>query len=147
MNPQHWRIYRPLAVQLALATALPADAQDANGLARCRTITDAAERLGCYDRRGYQTVSLTDAKLDQDRLRGQEVEVSGNLMIVSEIALLRSGSEDASPLVVDVKAVPREQRRKALDRCGALGCAATVRGTVDRMMTQPGIVADNIDLR
>jgi hypothetical protein len=150
-----------LTISVALAIALPVRAQDVTGFARCRAIADAGERLGCYDGlagqarqavvpapgHGYQTMSLTDAKLDQDSLRGHGVEVSGNLMVVSEMALLRSGSEDTSPLAVDIKAVPREQRRTALEHCGVLGCAATVRGTLGRVMAQPGIVADSIEVR
>lgn len=144
---------------LAVVVALPACAQDLAEFTRCRSIANDGERLGCYDRLvdparqtlsaaspNYQTMSLTDVKLDQDGLRGREVEVSGNLVAVNAMALLRSSDMDTSPLVVDFKAVPREQRRAMLEHCGASGCFVTIRGRVDRVMAQPGIVADNLEV-
>lgn len=122
----------------------PAGARESAGIARCRSLADGGERLICYDglaealRRaapapaggGHRVMSLTDVKLDQDGLRDREVEVSGNLVPMGEMAFLRSGPMDTSPLVVDSKAVPREQRRAMFERCGVSGCATTVPGDV-----------------
>lgn len=141
------------AIALAVVVAWPASAQDLAEFTRCRSIANDGERLGCYDRLvgpagqtlsaaspGYQAMSLTDVKLDQDGLRGHEMEVSGNLVAANAIALLRSGDTDTSPLIVDFKAVPREQRRALLEHCEASGCLVTIRSRVDRVMAQPGIV-------
>lgn len=113
------------AVVMAVAVALPAWAQEPADLGRCRSVTDNTERLNCYDKlaatarsgtlppggHGYQAVSLTDLKLDYDSLRGKGVEVSGNLILSGKMALLGSGATDTSPFLVDLKAVPRDQRR------------------------------------
>lgn len=144
------------AAFMAVAVALPAWAQEPADLGRCRSVTDNTERLNCYDKlaasaragtlppggHGYQAVSLTDLKLDYDSLRGQGVEVSGNLILSGEMALLGSGATDTSPFLVDLKAVPRDQRRALLEQCTVPGCAVTMRGKVDRMMEQRAIVAD-----
>ena len=141
---------------VAVAAALPAWAQEPADIGRCRSVVDSNERLSCYDKlaasarpgtlppggHGYQAISLTDLKLDYDSLRGQGVEVSGTLMLSGEMALLTSGAMDASPLLVDLKAVPRDQRRALLERCTTPGCAVTMRGKVDRVMKQRAIVAD-----
>ena len=144
------------AAFITVAAALPAWAQEPADIGRCRSVRDDTERLNCYDklaaparpdvlppgRHGYQAISLTDLKLDYDTLRGQGVEVSGNLMLSGEMALLGSGATDTSPFLVDLKAVPRDQRRALLERCMVPGCAVTMHGKVDRMMEQRGIVAD-----
>ena len=144
------------AAFVAVAAALPAWAQEPADIGRCRSVTDNTERLNCYDKlaasartgtpppsgHGYQAVSLTDLKLDYGSLRGQGVEVSGTLMLSGEMALLASGATDSSPLLVDLKAVPRDQRRALLERCMVPGCAVTMRGKVDRVMKQRAIVAD-----
>ena len=144
------------AASMAVAVALPARAQEPADIGRCRSVTDNTERLNCYDKltalarpgtlppggHGYQAISLTDLKLDYDSLRGQGVEVSGTLMLSGEMALLASGATDSSPLLVDLKALPRDQRRALLERCTVPGCAITMRGKVDRVMEQRAIVAD-----
>lgn len=151
----------PAAVGISLLLFSAARAQEQAGIAHCRSITANDERLSCYDtlsgqaqqagpklpNQSYQTMSLTDVKLDQDALRDRKVEVSGNLVMGSEIAFLRSGNTDTSSLIVDFKAVSREQRRAMIERCGASGCSATIRGRVDHVMSQPGIVADSLDVR
>ena len=92
-------------------------------------------------------MSLTDLKLDQGSLRGQGVEVAGTLVPLGETAVLRSSDTDLSPLFVELKAVPHEQRRAFLERCGMLGCSVTIRGLVAPVMAQPGIVADSLEIR
>lgn len=148
-------------VFVSVLAALPVWAQEPAAMERCRSITNDVERLGCYDKlavatrpgvppsagRGYRTVGLTDLKLDHDQLRGQNVVVAGDLVLAGEMALLRSGTTDASPIFVDLKAVPREQQRALLERCTALGCAVTLHGRVDRVMEQRAIVADGAELR
>lgn len=144
------------AAFMAVAGAFPAGGQEPADIGRCRSVADNAERLNCYDKlvasarpgtlppskQSYRAVSLTDLKLDYDSLRGQGVEVSGTLMLSGEMALLASSATDASPLLVDLKAVPRDQRRALLERCTVPGCAVTMHGTVDRVMEQRAIVAD-----
>lgn len=144
------------AAFVSVTMALPAWAQVPISVEQCRLIPDDAKRLACYDKlaalarpstlppsaHGYQAVSLTDLKLDYDSLRGLDVEVSGNLILSGEMALLASGTTDTSPLLVDLKAVPRDQRRALLERCMVPGCTVTMRGKVDRMMEQRAIVAD-----
>lgn len=138
-----------------------AGAQETKTIARCRTTLGDAERLMCYDKAvdgeeqgtrataqmGYQAITLTDLKLDEANLSGRHVEVAGNLMLAGEVGLLGSDRRDSSPVVVDMKVVPREQRRAVLDRCSDLACAVSVRGTVGQVISKPGIVADTIDIR
>lgn len=137
--------------------AQAAQAQDSAGIARCRSLTINNDRLDCYDKltlpvspggnRSYRAISLTDLKLDRDSLRGQRVEVAGTLVPIGEAALLRSSDTDLSPVFVEVKAVPREQRRVLLDRCGIPGCSVIIRGLVGTVMVQTGIVADSLDIQ
>jgi len=147
-------------VVLAAVMTLPARAQESAGIVRCQSIRDNTERLSCYDRitdpaqqaapamaSDYQAMNLTDLKLDQESLRNHKVAVSGNLLVAGEMALLRSSNSDLSPLVVDAKGVPREQRRTMLERCGASGCTVMVRGRVDRVMAQPSIVAESLEVQ
>ena len=93
-----------------------------------------------------RTVTLVDLLLNQGSLDGDKVKVPGDLVMVGENAVLRRSDADPSPLFVDIKAVPREQRRRMLQLCGA-GCAAEVRGTAGRILGQPGIVAESVDLK
>ena len=145
------------AIAVALALASQAQAQGSAELAHCRSLVVGIDRLACYDTltlpaspiacRSYRAMSLTDLRLDQGRLRGQGVEVAGTLMPLGEMAVLRSGDMDPSPLFVELKAVPREQRRTLLERCGMPGCDVTIRGLVAPVMAQPGIVADSLVIR
>ena len=145
------------AIAVVLASALEAQAQGSAEIARCRSLVASLDRLACYDKltlpaspagsRSYRAMSLTDLKLDQGSLRGLGVEVAGTLVPLGETAVLRSSDTDLSPLFVELTAVPHEQRRAFLERCGMLGCSVTIRGLVAPVMAQPGIVADSLEIR
>lgn len=151
-----------LAALLLLSLA-PAQvgAQETPTIAQCRSTTLDAERLSCYDKAvdgeeqtaraqvqgSYKTISLTDLKLDQANMSGRHIEVAGNLILTGRLGLLGSDYKDSSPLVVDMKAVPREQQRVVLDRCRDYRCTVSVRGTVGQVISMPGIVADVIEMR
>jgi len=147
-------------MSLSLAPAL-AGAQETKAVAQCRSITVEAERLSCYDKvvdgegrtppvkgqRSYGIIRLTDLKLYQADMSGSLVQASGLLKLAGRYGLLGSDYEDPHPLAVDLETVPREQRRKVLERCTDNGCIVTVRGTVGQILSMPGIAADTIDVR
>ena len=62
------------------------------------------------------------------------MEVDGELMLMGELLMLGQGGLDASPIFVDFKKIPRDQRRRIIE-CG-MNCAATVRGKVGKVMMQ-----------
>jgi len=147
-------------MSLSLAPAL-ADAQETKAIAQCRSIKVEAERLSCYDKvvdgeertppakgqKSYGIIRLTDLKLNQAEMSGSLVQASGLLRVAGRYGFLGSDDKDPSALVVDMVTVPREQRRKVLERCSANGCIVTVRGMVGQIQSMPGIAADTIDVR
>ena len=153
-------VRRVLAVGVLVLLPLTTGAQEVSDNLRCRSIAAESDRLRCYDKladkarsatapsakREYQSVSLMDLLLHQDTLDGERVKVSGNLVVEGENAALRYKDVTWSLLFVDVTAVAREQRRQMLEHCGGYGCAAEVRGTVGRVLGDPGIVAESVDV-
>lgn len=125
----------------------------------CRAHDDVVERLRCYDQTAsarasngasadaaqsaYATTSITDLRLDADALAGKRITVTGALQQVGELVLLKQALFDANAIFIDVKRVPREERRRILELC-ARGCTATVSGKVERVMMQPGLLAEHV---
>jgi hypothetical protein len=94
---------------------------------------------------GYQRISLVVLKLDLEALGGRLVEARGRLSPFGVDDILRLGTRplDPSAVLVDVKAVPSEQRRWILENCN-LGCDAIVRGKVGHVLRQSGVIAATI---
>lgn len=81
---------------------------------------------------GYRPVSLTDLKLDIDRMTGQRVEVTVSIHSTGGMVTLGDPERtpDMNPVMADSERLPRRDRALILERCGASGCRATVQGEV-----------------
>lgn len=94
----------------------------------------------------YKTVSLIDFKLDRETLKGAKVRVTGQLHQLGEIVTFGSTLFDMTPIFIDIKGLPREQRKTILERCN-LGCDAVVKGRVDTVfMEEVGLIAEDVSI-
>jgi hypothetical protein len=91
-------------------------------------------------------MSLDDFQLDRDTLKGAKVQLSGLLRQVGELAMLSKGLVDANPVFIEIKNLPREERKAILDRCGMAGCEVVARGHVDKVFTGIGLVLENVTI-
>ena len=137
-----------LALLLALAT--PAMGQD---LSKCGMIEKPLARLDCYDALAkpgvpspYRSMSLDDFQLDRDTLIGTKLQLSGLLRQMGELAMLSKGLVDLSPVFIEIKNLPREQRKAILDRCGVTGCEVVARRHVDKVFTGIGLVLEDVTI-
>lgn len=89
----------------------------------------------------YQQINLDDLKLDKNELRGRKVAVHAVIQVMGEVALLKSGPMDMTPLFLDVSKLPRDARKKLLSDC-TMTCGATVNGRVGEVMMQVGVIAE-----
>lgn len=145
--------YLPLFAFPAQAELQPQD------LLSCRAQDEVIERLRCYDqiardrapngpavdhaRSSYAATSITDLRLDADAMAGKRVVLTGALQQLGELVMLKQQLFDTNAVFIDVKSVPREERRRILELC-ARGCTATVSGKVERVMMQPGLMAEHV---
>jgi hypothetical protein len=114
-------------------------------LSKCSMIEKPLARLDCYDALAkpgapspYRSMSLDDFQLDRDTLKGAKVQLSGLLRQVGELAMLSKGLVDANPVFIEIKNLPREERKAILDRCGMAGCEVVARGTSTRSLRELG---------
>jgi hypothetical protein len=135
---------------LLVVLAVPATAQ--NDLSKCQSIASPTLRLECYDslkkpdNDNYVVMTLEDFKLDKENLKNSKVEIAGELHQMGELATLGSGLIDMSPVFIDIKTLPRDQRKAILGRCNP-GCQAIVRGRVDVVFfTQTGLIAEYVHI-
>jgi hypothetical protein len=93
------------------------------------------------------TISLNDLKLDIAQMTGKPVSVRGNLSIVGDLAMLGTEGElfDSTPVNVDLKKLPREQRKAILEDCSK-GCTANITGKVGKLVFGLGIVAQSVTI-
>jgi hypothetical protein len=117
-------------------------------LSKCRSIENPGMRLVCYDNLSkptYVRMSVSDLSRDRASLgKGQaKVEVSGRLqeLIGGESYELGSKLNMADRITIDIKDLPREQRKAILDRCNT-GCDAVVQGRVIRQMGNTWLAAE-----
>ena len=126
-----------------------AAAQTREDMLRCRSISDEARRLDCYDavelagnpRRKYEILDLTELKSFALTYRGDLVEVIGWIRPANDLLFLGIDEADKTPLPVDFEAIDRRDRDAFLEACGG-GCEATVQGRVGPVNFTTGIVAD-----
>ena len=89
----------------------------------------------------YKQIELDDLKLDKNELRGKRVAVHAGVQVMGEVAFLKSGPMDMTPIFLDISKLPRDARKKLLSDCSML-CNATVSGRVGEVMMQVGVVAE-----
>lgn len=117
-----------------------------NGAA-CAEISDRISRLPPPAARMAKPelqLSLTDLKLDMKTLVGRTVIVSGTLSLVTDqVALLRDGRSDPTPVTVLHDTVAsRDQRKALLERCrGFPGCTISIKGEITHVIGKLGIKA------
>ena len=141
-----------LLVWLAVFTAflaflvIPVTAQD--DLSKCRSIENPGNRLVCYDNLSkptYTRMSVTDLSRDRASLAKDQarVEVGGRLqeLIGGDSYELGSKLTMADRITIDIRDLPREQRKAILDRCST-GCDAVVQGRVIRNVGNTWVVAE-----
>jgi hypothetical protein len=115
-----------IAIGIVALGSIPAVGQD---LSKCSMIEKPLARLDCYDALAkpgapspYRSMSLGDFELDRDTLKGAKVQLSGLLRRLGELAILSKGLFDPNLVYIEIKNLPREQRKAILDRCGTTGC-------------------------
>jgi hypothetical protein len=143
-----------LGFVLGVAVCSVAGAQTREDMLRCRSISDGARRLACYDavevtgspRSKYEIVDLGELKSFALSYRGQLVEVRGWIRPTDDLLFLGLDEADSASLPVDFKAIPRRDQQAFLEACGE-GCEATVQGRVRPVNFTTGIVADALIAR
>jgi hypothetical protein len=148
----HRRRGLALLVRFTVFTALlaflviPGAAQE--DLSKCRSIANPGMRLVCYDNLSkptYTRMSVNDFSRDRASLAKEQakVEVSGRLqeLIGGDSYELGSKLNMADRITINIKDLPREQRKAILDRCNT-GCDAVVQGRVIRHMGNTWLAAE-----
>ena len=147
-------VYPLMGFVLGVAACGAATAQTREDILRCRSISDEARRLACYDaveltgnpRRKYEILDLTELKSFALTYRGDLVEVIGWIRPANDLLFLGIDEGDQTPLPVDFEGVARRDREAFLRACGE-GCEATVQGRVGPVNFTTGIVADALTAR
>ena len=94
----------------------------------------------------YKVMSLEDFKLDKNSIEvGTRLELAGQLQQLGELGMLKDGLMDMSPVMVELKGLPREQRKDLL-HC-ALLCSVIIRGRVDKVFTGQGLVGEDLTVK
>src|SRR5262245_17947776 len=141
-----------LLVWFAIVTALfavlviPGSAQE--DLSKCRSIENPGMRLVCYDNLSkptYTRMSVNELSRDRASLAKEQtrVEVSGRLqeLFGGDSYELGNKLNMADRITIDIKDLPRDQRKAILDRCNT-GCDAVVQGRVIRHMGNTWLAAE-----
>jgi hypothetical protein len=140
-----------VSILIGLAWGGPVAAQTREDMQRCRSISEEARRLSCYDaielapgpRSKYEIVDLAELKNFALSYRGDLVEVTGWIKPGEELFFLGVDEADGSPIPVDFDSLARRDREAFLNACGD-GCEATVQGRVRPVNFTTGIVADTL---
>jgi hypothetical protein len=130
------KILAALITAASIASAV-ADERDAK---RCAEVMVPSQRLGCFDAifprpsgnpgQRYRELTLRDLLFGSNDMDGQEVEVSGYLMIIDGIiGSLSERKFSKDGIFVSYDDVMLDRQKRLLDECKN-GCIATVRGKV-----------------
>ena len=92
---------------------------------------------------GYTEMTLRDFVLDQSRLIGRKVRVTGLYQQMEDFTLLAASDDDMNPIDLDIARLPRKERSALLD-CPNRDCTFQVEGRV--RMSRSGVIvrADNV---
>ncbi|AKJ94940.1 MULTISPECIES: hypothetical protein [Thioalkalivibrio] len=84
---------------------------------------------------GYRSVSLTDLKLDMNRMGGEQVKLTASVQSIAGMVMLTDPGQpfDANPVMADAERLPRNDRAQILERCSTSGCRVTVQGEVKHL--------------
>jgi hypothetical protein len=89
----------------------------------------------------YKTVALDDLKVGKAQMLGRPISVHSTVQVMGEIAVMKSGPTDMTPVLVDISRLPPDTRKRLLTDCAG-GCSMWLNGRVGSVMTQPGLIAD-----
>ena len=101
----------------------------------CKSITDNAERLHCYDafmrpeadaQQDYKAMTVNDVYLDWQALLGRRVSVRGKLIEMPGAAMI-TDPDGGGQVFVDISHAPRPDRAAV---AGCVNCIVALRGTV-----------------
>lgn len=92
---------------------------------------------------GYTDMTLRDLILDQGKLVGHKVRVTGLYQQMEDITLLAASGDDMNPIDLDIAGLPRKERSALLD-CPNRDCRFQVEGKV--RMNRSGVIvrADDV---
>lgn len=93
-------------------------------------------------------VDFIDLATDIASMGGIEVDVSAVAMPFSGLLILqRAPHEVAVQIYTNIDAIPREQRRKIMDRCGT-PCRVTIVGKIGTIeLFGQGVIATSVSIR
>ena len=86
---------------------------------------------------GYREMALRDFVLDESRLIGRKVRVTGLYQQMGDFTLLAASGDDMNPVDLDIARLPRKERSALLD-CPNRDCTFQVEGSV--RMSRSGMV-------
>ena len=92
---------------------------------------------------GYTEMTLRDFVLDQSRLIGHKVRVTGLYQQMGDFSLLAASDDDMNPIDLDIARLPRKERSALLD-CPNRDCTFQVEGRVRMSRSGEIVRADNV---
>jgi hypothetical protein len=153
------KFWLPFAMMLVSTSAV--HSAELKELEKCASVQNDASRLNCFDanfsnsnvneRRQkaedeeFQKIALIDLKLDIQKMRSKKVEVSGYMIIFAHTAMLAERPMDTNFIMIGYEKVPRDERRKLLQRCSTY-CSVTIKGVVGNRMGLESIEALRISV-
>lgn len=98
-------------------------------LTTCYFTKDKVARLACYDKtiaddvkyyqnekkvssEKYQNMDLLDLKTDIKSLKGKKVSTTGQIQMMGDIAMLKEGPIDMTPIILDITSCPEKPENK-----------------------------------
>jgi hypothetical protein len=92
---------------------------------------------------GYREMSLRDFMLDEGRLIGRKIRVTGLYQQMEDIALLAASGDDMNPIDLDITRLSRKERSVLLD-CPNRDCRFQVEGRVRKNRSGVIVRADDV---
>lgn len=149
-------MFRIVFLATAIIFSLTGTSQSQEELLPCAVKRDDMARLSCYDgvveriskERSQSTSSAGVATILArfKDLQGRVADVDGYAIIMGENVLLYQAIGALTALWVDIDRLSAMNRERVYEKCAG-GCRATISGRIQRVHTQPGIVANGIIIR
>lgn len=97
----------------------------------------------------FASTDLDDLRVDIDEYSGRSVRVQGIGHYVMNMFMMKKTPTDASPMIINITNLNRDQQRTILKECNDImvGCKVIVYGTVGKVNYQNGIIAENIEFQ